>query len=143
MPNQHGISMLPKLTTKSLSLSERALITDVLYGYPDPFLDRDFAPSNDYPIGFRFNRHGLERVLKAFGVTKLIRTCGARIPTGKYYDFDDSICFTFATGAPRAEETDRSKLLLHRSASILEYICFIQLCFARIYPEIMFYKDLS
>lgn len=62
---------------------------------------RHFAPSSDYPIGFRFNIVALFIVLFLFDCKKLIRGCGAR-ELGILFDFDCVFSFAIASGG----ETD-------------------------------------
>ncbi|VDM93760.1 unnamed protein product, partial [Onchocerca ochengi] len=101
MTSSIPLKTLPKPLGRSKMLAtQKAMITDILYGTPDDTLIREFAPSNDYAIGFRFNKQGLQRVLTAFGAKRLIRSCRMKEEVRLCYDFgDDPICLSFITAS--------------------------------------------
>uniref|UniRef100_A0A0R3RKC2 Uncharacterized protein n=1 Tax=Elaeophora elaphi TaxID=1147741 RepID=A0A0R3RKC2_9BILA len=82
---------------KRMTIRERCLLTDILYGTPDLSLLPLFAPSFDYPIGFRFNTAALFTVLSMFDCEKLIRGCNAR-KSGTYFNFNSMYSLTIASG---------------------------------------------
>uniref|UniRef100_A0A1I7VJ99 Uncharacterized protein n=1 Tax=Loa loa TaxID=7209 RepID=A0A1I7VJ99_LOALO len=83
---------------KRMTIRERAVLTDILYGIPDKNLPTLFAPSNDYPIGNRFNLNALNEILEVFECKRLIRGCGHRESNDLSFDFDDWKCISIASG---------------------------------------------
>ncbi|VDK87379.1 unnamed protein product [Litomosoides sigmodontis] len=86
------------IEVKRMTARERATLTDILYGIPDRNLPALFAPSNVYPIGFRFSLAGLREVLEVFDCKQLIRGCGRRNSNHAYFDFDASDCVSIVSG---------------------------------------------
>uniref|UniRef100_A0A915PNC3 protein-serine/threonine phosphatase n=1 Tax=Setaria digitata TaxID=48799 RepID=A0A915PNC3_9BILA len=115
MTSLKSLKTLPiPLGQSKISATQRSMVTDILYGTPDDTLLREFAPSNDYPIGFRFNKEGLEKVLTAFGVHRLIRTCHVSDRTKWCYDFgNDPICLSFVTGSNPDETDEEERDVMH------------------------------
>uniref|UniRef100_A0AAF5PG48 Serine/threonine specific protein phosphatases domain-containing protein n=1 Tax=Wuchereria bancrofti TaxID=6293 RepID=A0AAF5PG48_WUCBA len=86
------------IEVKRMTVRERTVLTDILYGRPDKNLPTLFAPSNSYPIGNRFNQEALNEVLSIFECRRLIRGCGCRESNGVKFDFDDRKCITVISG---------------------------------------------
>ncbi|CAG9538818.1 unnamed protein product [Cercopithifilaria johnstoni] len=83
---------------KRMNARERCTLTDILYGIPDKNLHALFAPSNTYPIGYRFSSKGLYEVFEVFNCEKLIRGCGCRDSNYVNYDFDTTECISIVSG---------------------------------------------
>ncbi|VBB34711.1 unnamed protein product, partial [Acanthocheilonema viteae] len=86
------------IEVKRMTVRERSTLTDILYGRPDKDLPALFAPSNIYPIGYRFNLTGLHETIQMFDCKRLIRGCGCRNSNDVNFDFDTTDCISLVSG---------------------------------------------
>ncbi|KAM3720091.1 Serine/threonine-protein phosphatase PP-Z1 [Dirofilaria immitis] len=150
MTSSTPLKTLPKpLGQEKILTSQKSMVADILYGTPDDALISEFAPSNDYPIGFRFNKQGLQKVLQAFGAKRLIRTCRMKNKVGWCYDFDnDPICLSFITAASESDNNEEMDIMRYIEAPLRNrYIIFLlpdgYICDCKVFNDEMAPNDIQ